>query len=173
MALLKLPINNLQNENEKIKDELAFVKQSVDNNEQKSRSSCLLVHGVKENEGENTDDIVLGVVNNEVGVSLSLDDVVRSHRIGPKKMKPTRSTKPRPIIFRFASVRKRMEVFKNKRNLKGKQIVITESLTKFRYQLLQKAKSKYGVKNVWTTEGHIFTKINNKLKTIISDVDLN
>ena len=57
-------ISNLQKENETLKDELALVKQSVDNNEQKSRSSCLLVLGVEENEGENTDDIVLGIVNN-------------------------------------------------------------------------------------------------------------
>ena len=64
-----------------------------------------------------------------------------------------------------------MEVFKNKKNLRGKKIVITESLTKMRYQLLQKAKTKFDG-NVWSSEGRIFTIVSNKLKLITYD-DLN
>ena len=164
-------IDQLQEEIKYLKRDLEQVRQSTDNNEQKSRSSCLLIHGVDENDDEDTDKICLAVVNDDVGVDLSLGEIGRSHRIGPKRP-PTRNSKPRPIIFRFSSMRKRMEVYRNKKELKGKNIVITESLTKIRYQLLLKAKSKYGVRNVWTTEGRIFTKVGNKLKQISSFDDV-
>ena len=165
-------IAKLQQENDSLKKELKLIGKTADDNEQKSRTSCLLIHGVEEMEGEDTDQLCLDIVNNEVGVTLSLADMERSHRIGPKKAQTATINKSRPIIFRFASIRKRIEVFKNKKNLKGKGYVITESLTKLRYQLLQRAKTKFGDRNVWTTEGRIFTKINNKLTPIESDDDL-
>ena len=164
-------IENLRQENVNLKKEIASIAQATDRNEQKSRSSCLLLHGIEELEGENTDDVCLKIINDDVGVPLSLDDIERSHRIGPRKLN-TRSAKPRPIIFRFASMRKRMEVFLNKKKLKGKKTVITESLTAYRYDLLKKAQSKYGDKMVWSSEGRIFTRLNDKLVLISSEADL-
>ena len=91
-----------------------------------------------------------------MGVNLRLEDIERTHRIGPSKNITTRRTKPRPIIVRFASMRKRIEVYRNKKNLKVKKIVVTESLTAVRLALLNKAKDKYGLKfDVWSVEGRI------------------
>ena len=69
-------------------------------------------------------------------------------------------------------IRKRMEVFQNKKKLKGKKYSITESLTSMRLELLNKAKAKFGFRNVWTSEGRIFTKKDDRLILITSDVDL-
>ena len=124
-------IDGLLKDNATLKDELSLVRIAADKNEQKSRTQCLLIHGIDESEGENTDELCISVVNNEVGVELSLSDIERSHRIGPKKTHSTRRTKSRAIIVRFASIRKRMEVFHNKKKLKGKKTVITESLTAY------------------------------------------
>jgi len=164
-------IETLEDDVKSLKKELASVRQSADDNEQKSRTSCLLLHGIEEKDGEDTDTICIDIVTDEVGVNLTKADIERSHRVGPKRP-PTRSSKPRPIIFRFASMRKRIEVYSNKRELKGKNIVLTESLTQARYTLFQEAKTKYGYKNVWTSEGRIFTKLNNKFKHISSVEDL-
>ena len=54
-------------------------------------------------------------------------------------------------------------IFYSKEKLKGKGIVITESLTKFRYNIYREALTKFGKGNVWTNEGRILTKINNKI----------
>ena len=143
---------------ESLQDFNATLKK-VDDNEQKSRSSCLLIHGVEEANNDDTDKYCLDIVNKEVSVDLCSADIERSHRIGPRKVKTTRSTRLRPIIVRFASMRKRMEVYRNKKRLKGKDFVITESLTSARYDLDQKAKNKFVVKNTWTSEGEILTKI--------------
>ena len=48
-------------------------------------------------------------------------------------------------------------MYKNKKYLKGKKIVVTESLTAVRLDLLNKAKDKFGLKNAsWSVEGRIF-----------------
>ena len=51
----------------------------------------------------------------------------------------------------------------NKRKLKGKRLLITESLTSSRMQLLGDAQRKYGVRNVWTSDGRVMVKENDKI----------
>ena len=50
----------------------------------------------------------------------------------------------------------------NKKKLKGKRLLITESLTSSRMQLLGEALKKYGVRNFWTSDGRVMVKENNK-----------
>ena len=52
---------------------------------------------------DTTDNLVLGIINTNFGVKLSLDDIQRSHRLGPKTNKRTRRSakgSTRPIIFK-------------------------------------------------------------------------
>ena len=58
------------------------------------------------------------------------------------------------------------EIFMNKRKLKGKRLSITESLTSSQMQLLGEAKKKYGVRNVWTSDGRVMVKENKKFSYI-------
>ena len=51
----------------------------------------------------------------------------------------------------------------NKRKLKGKQLLITERLTSSQMQLLGDAQRKYGVRNVWISDGRVMVKENNKI----------
>ena len=157
-----------------MRDELVQVKRAVDNNEQKSRNINLLIHGVDEAEDENTDEICLDVIKNSVGVEIGIDAIERTHRVGVKKSSMnTRNSKSkcRPIIFRFSSMRTRMEVYRRKKSLKGKRVAITESLTPARYALLQKAKKEYGKENCWTSEGRVLAKVGTKVLHLQSDSD--
>ena len=47
-------------------------------------------------------------------------------------------------------------MFDSKKKLKGKPILITESLTKSRYTLLKTCCEKYGREKCWTYDGRIF-----------------
>ena len=78
-------ITNLQEENAKLKEDISTIKKSVDYNEQKSRNICLLIHGVPESDNDDTDELSLRVINNDVGVGLKIEDIERTHRIGPSK----------------------------------------------------------------------------------------
>ena len=57
----------------------------VDELEQYSCRNCMLLHGVQENENENTDDIVLKTMSEELDTEIKENDLDRTHRIGNKQ----------------------------------------------------------------------------------------
>lgn len=169
--------DTLQSENKRLNDIIIILEERADDQEQRSRNTCLLIHGVAESDNVETDDAILSVLNNDLNLPhISINDIQRSHRLGPIKRNDRllRSNKPRcrPIIVKFLNFRTRQEVFKVKSRLKGKHTMITESLTKNRYDLFKAALLKYGKGNVWTIEGRITTKINNNFVVIKSLNDL-
>ena len=139
-------------------DELENV---TDRQEQYSRRNCLLVHGITETKDENTDKIVIDLVNDKLGVNVTENDIDRSHRIGEKK---DDSTKSRPIIVKLVRHNTRKKIFDNKKRLKGTGVSLTESLTARRMKELKKARDEHGFTNVWTTDGKILVKLPNKNK---------
>ena len=132
----------------------------IDDLEQYSRRNCLLLHGVVETNTECTDDIIIITCAEELGIDVKQEDLDRSHRLGKVKRN---DNKPRPIIVKFARYAVRNKVFSNKKKLKGKKLLITESLTVYRMKLLDEARQKYGVRNVWTYDGRVMYKENNKI----------
>jgi hypothetical protein len=88
------------------------------------------------------------------GVNITLADISRSHRVGKK------SSKPRPIIFRMISYRKRREVFTSRKKLPDNQF-ITEDLTARRAHLVylcRQLKRAGKLRFVWTTDGRVLVK---------------
>ena len=70
---------------------------NLDCHEQYSRRNCLLIHSVKENEKEDTDEVVIEFFEKEMEEKLSANDIDRSHRLGKKQT----GSRPRPIIVEF------------------------------------------------------------------------
>lgn len=141
----------------------------TDELEQYQRRENIRIFGIPEIRGENTDHLVLSVFNKKVGeggleLGMHERDISRSHRIGPP---PTldKLCPPRPIIVRLASYRQRDMIFRNKRFLRGTDIVIREDLTATRRQVLNEAIVKMGKKNVWTQDGIIIWKRNNRIES--------
>ena len=118
------------------------------------------MHGFLETNVECTDDIIIKTCAEELGIDVKQEDLDRSHRLGKVKRN---DNKPRPIIVKFARYAVRNKVFSNKKKLKGKKLLITESLTVYRMKLLDEARQKYGVRNVWTYDGRVMYKENNKI----------
>ena len=178
-------INKLTDDNLRLHGEVNKLLRRVDDQEQRSRNNCLLFHGIPEHENvetkENTDDVVLSVIINNLGFEdFGKVSIQRSHRYGPKKDSPSRNTrqaatniKSRPIIVRFLSFRTRQDIFNAKRKLKGGKIVVTENLTKMRMDLLKAALTKYGKANVWSAEGRVTIKFNDRIVVLncLADLD--
>ena len=123
----------LQSENKRLQERLDKLSDAIDDQEQRNRNNCLLLHGVEELDGENTDDAVLKIINESLELPIVLENIQRSHRLGPRNAsRNTRQNprKPRAIIIRFRDFRSRQSVFYNKKMLKGTGISITENLTK-------------------------------------------
>ena len=127
------------------------MEESIDAQQQYSQRNCLLLHDIEETKDEDTDNVVLEVLNNDMDLNISKTALVRSHRIGNPKSKK----KSRPIIVKFVRYYDRRDVFTNKKCLKGKGKSITESLTAFRMQKQKNARDEYGFFNVWTVDGKI------------------
>lgn len=130
----------------------------IDSLEQYSRRNCLVLHGVKEKENEDTDDLFIKTVKKHLGIEVKIRDLDRSHRIGPKRTDGS----GRPIIIKFARYLVRANVFREKRKLKNTGLLISESLTKKRVALLNEARDKYGKTNVWSSDGEIIVLKDNQ-----------
>ena len=154
-------ITILENNVSMLSTTVDVLNKQLDRQEQYSRRNCLLIHNIPENEDENTDDTVLKIIEEKVGEPVGIEDLDRTHRLGPPK-----TNKNRPIIVKFSRYHTRNRVFKKKKQLKGHQMSITESLTKRRMGELNEARNQHGFENVWTSDGKILFKdsVENKVK---------
>ena len=167
--------DKMQTEIQRLNERLKIAEDSLDDQEQRNRNFCLLLHGIEENDNEDTNHVVVETINNNLGLEMKIENLQRSHRLGPREnTRNTRNTrtKPRAIIFRFRDFSWRKDVFYAKKKLKGKGISISENLTKRRYALYKNAINKFGFGNVWTVEGRIKTKINKRTVVISSEADI-
>ena len=154
-------IKNLSKETSAMAQRIDKLEHLVDRQEQYSQSNCLLVHGIAETNDENTKDLVLKTINENLDVKIPENEIDRSHRIGRKK----NGQKPRPIIVKLTRYNTKKKAFASKRKLKGTGVSITESLTAKRMEQLNKARDKLGFTNVRTTDGKILFKRPNENKS--------
>ena len=145
--------------------------EDLDDFQQYSRRNCLLVHGLKEDKDESTDDLVFKLFNEKLVVAVDISMIDRSHRLGP--VRGENNPKPRPVIVNFCSYRIRRAVFTTKRKLKGSGVSVTESLTKQRMKLLNEAQKVVGEGNLWTVDGFIFVKQGRRIIKITKIDDIN
>ena len=109
----------LVSKDKKIVELETTLMEKQDDLEQYQRRQSIRIFDVKEEENENTEYLVMDVAN-KIGVQLVLQKIDKSHRVGSK------GKKPRAIIAKFVSYRRRSEVFTNKRQLKGTGVTIRE-----------------------------------------------
>ena len=143
-------MNIFQIEVSSLKVEVKNLENKADDQEQYSRRNCLLIHGLTETKTEDTDEMVLDLINNKLNIKMSQIGINKSHRLGKCKGP---AQKPQAIIVKFTQYKDRHHVFRNKKLLKGTGISLTESLTLKMMEYLKKAREKHGFANVWTLSG--------------------
>ena len=121
--------------------------------EQHSRRETIKVVGLKEEEGEDTEQKVLGIFK-ALHADITPADVSVVHRTGGRKRKG------RLILVRFVSRKKRKEVMQKKKVLKDKPeyagVYVFDDLTTLRAKMLYYLKKKVPVvENAWTIDGRI------------------
>jgi len=134
----------LELENANLKKTVNLTLYKIDALEQYGRRENLRFHGIPENTTDSNDDgeeMVLSIAK-ALNIKLDTKDIQRAHRIGKKPDKV--QSKPRPIIARFISFKKRNEVLYAKSKLKEidcfSKVFITEDLTPLRSKLLNYVK---------------------------------
>ena len=116
----------------------------------------MLLHDVQELEGKNT-NVKMKTVKEEIDIDTREKDLDLTHHVGNPNV--YKEGKTRPIIIKVVCYDVRSTVDKKKK-LKGKRFLIIESLTGTSVGLLKEGQGKYGVRNVWTTDGRILYKKN-------------
>ena len=127
----------------------------LDDSEQYSRRNCILLHGIPKQDDENTDDLVLRFISDQLHVDLDDFEIDRTHRLKPFM----ESKHPSPIIIKFVRHNIKQYVYYQKRKLKNSGYLITESLTSRRYEIMKKLKDLLKMKKIsafWTNDGRIF-----------------
>ena len=151
---------------------LSAVERRQDDLEQYSRSNCLVIHGC-ENVPKSKPGKYLEIENfvcNTLNEHLQLDSPLQANDLDIAH--PLPSKKGTPAIVKFIRRTQKNEVYRKKRFLKGTKMIITESLTKRRLQLLEKARLEFKQCPVWSWKGEIFVFHNNKKKVIDDFIDI-
>ena len=78
-------IATLQNELKSATMKVQDLEKKMERQEQYSRRNCILIHGLKEEIDESTDDRVLKLFREELNEDVLLADLDRTHRIGKKE----------------------------------------------------------------------------------------
>ena len=114
------------------------------------------MHGIEERRHwwKVTDEVVIQTIKSEMDIDLDVKAIDQTHQIDAKS-----ENKCWPMIVNFARYSERCKVFNSKKKLKGKNLSITESLTKLRMRKLKAARDEYGFRNVWIVDGKILYKV--------------
>lgn len=128
-----------------------LLDREVDRLEMRRRRKMLLLHGVPEDQSEDTTLKITTLVADHLKLSdFSSSSIKSSYRLGRPSDK-----KPRPIAIKFTDASVRDKVWFAKTKLKGSGITQSEFLTRTRHQVFLKARQRFGVVNCWTRDGII------------------
>lgn len=158
----------IESEVVKLRSENINLKNRLNNLEQKQKSKTLRITGISPVNNENAQILVQRKLSEKLKLTKNAFEIDQCYRIrsvgGKSGMKP--------LLVTFTTSTGRDVVYRNKSKLKGTGIFITEDLTKENYNLLNISKTKFGFKNVWTSEGRIFARVDDKIHRIRNMDDL-
>ncbi|XP_061165043.1 uncharacterized protein LOC133174018 [Saccostrea echinata] len=154
-------IKFLKQSNTDLKQRIEDLEYGLDNLEQYGRRPSLRFHNVPlpdpdEDVATDTDSTVIKICEG-MGVTITPDDIDRSHPIGRPKQNKIQ------IICRFKNWKVKNKVYSAKKQLKNNanKIFVTEDLTKYRQSIVSKiiqAKNAKIIHSFWTYDGRIFLK---------------
>ncbi|KAK6191173.1 hypothetical protein SNE40_002911 [Patella caerulea] len=114
LGFLKKKITDLKTEMQTKDTEIQELKDKNDELEQYGRREGIRISGITERPDEDTDKIVIEV-GKLIGITITLNDINRSHRVGNPQVE---STRPRQIICRFRGYYTKRSFIKQAKNLK-------------------------------------------------------
>ena len=157
---MQLAFTKLKNLVDSAMVRLVSAEKKIDDLEQYGRSNCLIVHGCKEVPKSGKYLETKNYICKTLNTHLSLDNPLQVKDLDVADALPAK--KGTPIIVKFLRRYQRNEIYAKKRSLKNSGLVITESLTKRRLQLLEAARTAFGLRSTWTLKGEVYAFFNNK-----------
>ena len=139
---------------EQLRTTVSLQGERVEELQQYTRRNCLLVTGIPESTGENTDELIQELARDKMNFELKEYDIDRTHRTGQSY-----NGKPRAIAVKFTRYTTRNNFIKNRKQLRGTKIGVQEMLTPYTRGLLKRAQDlveqAHWVKGAWTWDGRV------------------
>ena len=161
---------------QKLEQRVEKLEEAADNTEQYSRRPNLRVHGLAEKADENTDQLIVKLVNDQMQFQppIQLNQIERSHPA------PTVQRENGLLLSVFAANGLRDEVYRSRFRLKtiqpDKRVFINEDLTARRAGLARQTralKKDHKVNDCWTAGGNVMLKdLQNRIRHVKSSADL-
>ena len=119
-TLVEAKTSSLNEKIEELNGKLDKAAQENESLEQYSRRNCLLFHGLKEEENENTNNLIIKFIDEKLGLPINEHDLDRSHRLGYRHSSASaQTTKPRPIIVKCIRHDIKEKIFGTKKDWLG------------------------------------------------------
>ena len=150
-------VEDLTEEVKTLEEEFQSLKDKTDDLEQCEWRNNLLIHGIQENGGEDTDTIVKDLIQKDLGITLNDNDICRSHRVGRK-----RDGKHRQIIVKLTKHNPKVMIMMKRKELKNKRpnVFVSEDLTREGMSILHTLKGidRHIISKIWTVDGVVFSR---------------
>ena len=160
-------LSDISQQVSELKQENVTLRSKLDRIEKQQKIRNLRITGVTEGNKEKSADIAHNLIREKLNLDIKKEDIENAHRTGKRS-----GTRNRTLLITLRTVDIKNKIFYNKRNLKQSGIVISEDLTSSTLELLNIAKEKYGVRNVWTKNGLLYIKQENQIKLAQSADDI-
>ena len=134
--------------------EILELRKELNRLQQHSRKDNSRIFGLKETKDENCKKAVCDMLEEKLGISLSVRDFSAAHRL-PSENKD----KPLPMIVRFKDRSDKEVVMKNRKKLKGTGISINDDITRDNMKLMNRAENSEKFESVWFSHGKVLGKL--------------
>ena len=120
-------ITQLETKISSLEKQLSSFQSDIEEQEQYSRRNCLRFHGIRETDDESTDEVVIKVIRERLGVDIQPQDLDRSHRIPLRNREHVGNNvdnpAAKPIIVKFARYNIRSRVYAAKKGTKRLELI--------------------------------------------------
>lgn len=148
-AKFTLAIDGLKGELDELLKSQSKIGDMVNGYHIKQCNKTLIIRGVPEHPNEELLSVVVDFFRSKLTCDVTKSEINTVYRMGKKQ-----DNKVRLIAVEFVCQWKKEEMFKNKRRLKGTNIMITEMLPISMLDLFRECRKKFGSK-CWTHNGKI------------------
>ena len=170
LNVISAELEKVETESREKDIKIRSLERDIEELQQYGRRNAVIISGVGETEGENTDHIALDIANNKLNIKLEPHEISRSHRLGPLR---NGSVRPRNIVVKLATYNIRKRIYDARRSLRNTGIFTSEHLTRHRGNLFYEARQllRSGrLKHVWTSDGRVLVRNHDGVVFPIRDI---
>ncbi|KAI5738073.1 hypothetical protein M8J77_002623 [Diaphorina citri] len=121
-------VDEIKESNAEMREKVQSLEKRIDPIERERRQKNILIYGLKEEQNETwqaLENMVLNTFQNQMKINIQLHEIDRIKRVGRKV-----SSEGRLVIVTLTTIRRKIDIIRNRRELRGTTVRIQEDFTK-------------------------------------------